>query len=347
MFTLSGAAHASGTIEQAPTRTVTDALGRTVEIPADPQRIVMPARAVMMIANALYMFPGASERVVGIGRIDQGKGNFLTAIDPHYDRKALFERAVGPEQIVSVSPDLAIMKSDARNELGDGLERLGIPVVYVDFETPEQYQRDLRLLGDVLGQPDRAEAIALFYERETAAVVRAVETRGSQPRTLFLSADLAGAEQVFNVPPDRWIQTTLVRLAGGEPVWVGANPGGGWARVGLEQIAAWDPDVITLVAYRQDVDAVRASLLANPTWNALSAVQTDSLHPFPIDYYSWDQPDVRWILGLKWLAQTLHGDRFTDVDLAEEIYDFYAFSYGMSREQIDEVIFATLEGVER
>ncbi|MFW5686325.1 MAG: ABC transporter substrate-binding protein, partial [Spirochaetota bacterium] len=146
---------ATGTIEMEPTRVVTDALDRRVEVPESPERIVAAGSAVLMIADALYLFPGADERIVGLGRINQGKGNFLAAIDDEYGEKAVLERNVGPEQIAGLNPDLVILKSFMRGRLGVGVERLGVPVVYVDLETPEQYQRDLRLFGEVLGQPER------------------------------------------------------------------------------------------------------------------------------------------------------------------------------------------------
>ncbi len=349
---------ATGTVEVAPQRTVTDALGRRVEIPENPQRIVAAGRAVLMIADALYMFPGAEDRIVGIGRINQGKGNFLAAIDPDYGEKAVLERNVGAEQIAGLNPDLVILKSFMRGPLGEAVERIGIPVVYVDLETPEQYQRDLRLLGDVLNQIERGRELARYYEVEAQRIRRTVEaglaagetgagSDATRPDALFLYADLAGGEQVFNVPPVGWIQTTMVELAGGDPVWIDSNPGGGWTSVGLEQIAAWDADVITLVAYRQDVSAIRDTLYDNPVWSDLAAVDSGNLRIFPVDFYSWDQPDVRWILGLQWLAKTLHPELFPELDVAEAMYEFFSFAYRMSREQVDAVIVPVLEGVDR
>ena len=345
-------AFATGTVEIPPQRTVVDALGRSVEIPEEPQRIVTAGRAVLMIADALYLFPGASERIVGIGRINQGKGNFLAAIDPDYDEKAVLERNVGPEQIAGLSPDLVILKSFMRGPLGDAVEQIGIPVVYVDLETPEQYQRDLRLLGEVLNQPERGRELARYYQTRTDRIRRTVDAAIAagtvdRPRTLFLYADLAGGEQVFNVPPVGWIQTTMVELAGGDPVWAEANPGGGWTSVGAEQVAAWDPEVVTLVAYRQDVVAIRDSLVANRLWSGLAAARAGEVHVFPVDYYSWDQPDVRWILGLTWLAKTLHPELFPETDVSDEMYEFFSFAYRMSRSETDAVIAANLEGVDR
>lgn len=99
-------------------------------------------------------------------------------------------------------------------------------------------------------------------------------------------------EVAFNVPPMPWIQTIMVEDAGGTPVWAEANPGGGWAKVSLEQVAAWDADVVLLVSYFRSPEEVVAELQANPQWQQLSAVQNDRLYAFPGDFYSWDQPDT-------------------------------------------------------
>lgn len=346
-LSITGQLFGTGTIEIPESRTVTDALGRVVEVPASPQRIVAAGRAVLMIADALYLFPGAGDRIVGVGRINQGKGNFLRAIDPNYERKAILERNVGPDQIVALRPDLVILKSFMKSPLGDQIELLGVPVVYVDLETPEQYERDLMLLGELLEQPERGVELARYYAtrmREVEIQVAAIPP-AERPDTLFLYADLTGGETVFSVPPEQWIQTRMTRLAGGVPVWTDAISGGGWSRVTIEQIAAWNPRVITLVAYRQDAREVRSRILADPIAGNLSAVTTERFLLFPVDFYSWDQPDVRWILGLSWLAQALHPDAI-ETNLLREIYDFFAFAYRMTAADVDRVILPVLEGVD-
>ncbi len=122
----------------------------------------------------------------------------------------------------------------------------------------------------------------------------------------------------FNVPPLSWMQTLIVQTAGGNPVWADANPVDSWTKVSLEQVAAWNPDIIFIVAYFNPVDDVVASLKADPQWQALDAVKNDKIFGFATDVYSWDQPDTRWILGLTWVAGKLHPDLFPDLDMAKE-----------------------------
>ena len=45
------------------------------------------------------------------------------------------ERGAGPEQIAPVAPDAIVLKTAAVEGLGEPLEELGIPVVYVGMET--------------------------------------------------------------------------------------------------------------------------------------------------------------------------------------------------------------------
>jgi iron complex transport system substrate-binding protein len=232
-----------------------------------------------------------------------------------------------------------------KESLGDGIERLGIPVVYVDLETPEQYQRDLALLGEVLGEETRATALARYYSDAVEAVQRRVARADEDPpRTLFIYATATGDDVAFDIPPAGWIQTRMVELAGGEPVWSDENPAGGWRTIGFEQIAAWNPQKIFLVAYRQDAVAIRDRLVELPAWQQLTAVKNNEFYVFPSDYYSWDQPDARWALGLQWLATRMLPADFDDLDLRQVVDRFFTFAYGMSADQVDQVVFSMLTG---
>ena len=103
-----------------------------------------------MVADAVYAFPGAVDKVIGLGNAAQGAVNFLEMLDPDFPEKAVLTNEATAEEIAALSPDLLILKSSVAERMGPALEALGIPVVYVDFETPEQYARDLAILGQDL-----------------------------------------------------------------------------------------------------------------------------------------------------------------------------------------------------
>lgn len=328
------------------TRVLTDALGREVAVPAEPGRVATAGRAVLMIVDVIYAFEDARETLVGVGRIRQGRGNFARRLDPNYDEKTIFERNAGPEQVAAVDPDLVILKTFMRGPLGESLEELGIPVLYVGLETPEQYQRDIRVIGRALGERERAEQLAAWYQQKTDEIeqqtVYQLERR--QPDALLISYRESSGEATFQIPPDGWIQTQMVESAGARAIWRGANTGGGWATVNFEQIASWDPDTIMLVDYDGNAASIRDQLVQEPRWQELLAVRQGRLYAFPSDFYSWDQPDTRWILGLQWMATKLQPEQFRNLDMNAATREFYRVVYGLSEERYNELIRPMISG---
>jgi iron complex transport system substrate-binding protein len=337
--------------DQTPTGselTVTDALTRTTTFAKPPERIVAAGKAVRLTVDTLYVFPEARQRVVALEGRSPSMLEFLALVNPGIEQVQFLERDAGPEQIVATRPDAVILKSYLADKLGQPLEQIGIPVIYVDLETPDQFLRDLASLGQLFGNPARAEEVRAFFQTRVDRVSQALTglDDDQRPRVLILQHSDQGGEVAFSVPPLAWIQTAVVEMAGGQAVWGEAGLGSGWSVVNLEQIAAWNPDVIGIISYTGDPGAVTETLKADPNWQALQAVQAGHLVAFPTDFtgYSWDQPDTRWILGLTWLAKQLHPDRFTKVDMRQEIYDFFGQLYGLDKASVDAGIVPVLRG---
>lgn len=327
-----------------PSIVIVDALGREVTFSKVPSRIVITGKGLIQILDAAYMFPEAPERIVALGKATQGTGNFISLIDPGYGSKKLLENDASAEQIAAVQPDLVILKSYLAETVGKPIETLNIPVVYVDFETPEQYTRDLAILGKVFQNESRAQELVDFYQNKVNFIQEALKDVKEKPSVLMLYHNDKDGAVAFSVPPMTWIQTQMVELAGGMPVWGSANPGKGWTVVTLEQIAAWNADQIFIIAYQKDSSEITASLKNDPQWSALRAVKEGHLYGFPADLYSWDQPDSRWILGLSWLAARLHPDRFPQFDIVAEAQQFYQRLYGLDVQFFETRIKPTFRG---
>lgn len=326
--------------------TVTDALGQTVSFEQPPQRIVLVGKMLFGIADAIYTFPEASKRIVALGSTQQGSGNFIPLIDPTFKNKMMLQGEAGPEQIAAAQPDLVIMKTSQAEKLGKPLQEIKIPVVYVDFETPEQYNRDLVTLGQIFQNEARAKEVIAFYQERVDRVSKAVSglKEDEKPRVLLIYYSDKDGQVAFNVPPMTWMQTIMVQIADGKPVWEDANPGNGWTKVGIEQIAAWDPDQIFVVSYTKPVDEVLEVLKADPTWQEIRALKENNVFGFAGDLYSWDQPDTRWILGLLWMAGKMHPDLFPDLDIQKEAQIFYQQLYGMDEATFTKDILPTFNG---
>lgn len=327
--------------------TVTDALGRKVLFAKAPERIVLIGKALFMIADAIYTFPEASSKVVAMGSTAQGSGDFVSIIDPNAKQKmTLSGDSVGAEQIAAATPDLVIMKSSNQASLGAPLEALGVTVVYVDFETPEQYARDIVTLGQIFKNDARAQEVAKYYQDKVAAITSVTSTLADdkKPSVLIVYYNSKNNTVSVNVPPLTWIQTTQVIDAGGTPVWKDSKLGNSWTTVTIEQIAAWNPDDIFVVSYFSPVNEVVASLKADPQWSELKAVKDGKIFGFATDVYSWDESDTRWILGLTWMATKLHPDLFPTLDIKAEAQNFYQTLYNMDKATFDSKIVPLFTG---
>lgn len=327
--------------------TLTNSDGRELRLDAAPARLVVAGRGSFMIVHAAALFPGAKERLHAAagGRQLRGENfDFLVKAGRVSTNLALLGAEVGPEQLAPLRPDLVLLKS-VSVRLGDALEKIHIPAFYFDLETPEQYERELITLGQIFADAPRATDLVGYYrERRTRIAHRLADLPADKrPRVLLIQASARGGTLSFSVPAADWIQTRLVELAGGLPVWRDAPVRSGWTVVTLEQAAVWNPDVILVVDYGEGSTEMASLIRADRTWQKLAAVKNGKVWTFPRDLVTWDQPDPRWALGLMWTARRLHPERFADLDLWAEVVAFYQW-YGLSEKEVTAQIKPRLRG---
>ena len=228
---ITGLLPAEGSRELETALTIEDTTGNTASLSGIPERITFAGKASNMVADALYMFPEASSRIVGVGKTNQRNGEFVKVLDPDYDSKIYLEHTVGPEQVAVTRPDLVIMKNFLKKSLGDPVGQLDIPVLYMNLETPEFYEEDFRMLGKVFGNPKRAEELITYYKDGKDYVVDRTGSVTEKPDILFIYHTTRDGIAAFNIPPESWIQTRMVEMAGRSEE----------RRVGKECKSRWSP----------------------------------------------------------------------------------------------------------
>lgn len=326
---------------------VTDALGRTVEFSELPQRIVIVGKGTTLLANSAFMFTEAQDRVIAYElRLQMKDRNFIKTIFTKTENVTLLDKDAGPEQIAPLNPDLVITKTYNKEKLGAAIEALGVKVVYLDLESTDKFYQDIRTLGQIFGNDARAEEIVALYQANETRIADALKglTDADKPSVLLLQYSNKGGEVAFSVPPMEWLQTVLVQNAGGAPAWKDTISEGGWTVVSLEQIAAWNPDMVFVVDYSGKAVDVVAQLKADANWKALNSVINNKIYAFPVDFLSWDQADPRWGLGELWLASKIHPDLFTGIKFTDEISNFYKTYYGLDDTTINEKVTPLVSG---
>ncbi|PKO15793.1 MAG: hypothetical protein CVU39_09730 [Chloroflexi bacterium HGW-Chloroflexi-10] len=323
-----------------------DGTGKQVNLPGIPQRIVVAGKATPYVLDTLYMFPEIASKLIALEVRGFDTQAFLELVDPKVQVKTFLDLDSGPEQIAPHNPDLVILKNISLGKLGATLEEINIPVMGLNLETPEAFYADLQALGIVLGNQPRADELVAFYQSQQDMVAKMVAGLSAEekPSVLVLQYTEDGSDVTFTVPPAAYLQTTMIQNAGANPVWLDADGGAdGWIQVSLEQIAAWDPEMVFVVHYGGDSNTVAQTLMESPLWQDLQAAKTGQIYGYPADFASWDLIDPRWILGEQWLVKIIQPERAKELDLIAQVKDFYRVAFGLSDQAIEESVLPKLD----
>jgi iron complex transport system substrate-binding protein len=196
-------------------------------------------------------------------------------------------------------------------------QQTGLPYLLLDGRF-EAIPDTLRALGHAMGDESAAERLAEYCERalrEVAARVAQVPPE-KRPRAYYgrgphgLQTALGGS-----------INAQVMEYLGAKNVAGAAR--GGLAVVSLEQVLAWNPDVI----FTNDPNFYRG-VWRDPRWGVVSAVQARRVYLAPHLPFGWFDfpPGANRIIGLYWAGKILYPALFSE-DLRAKTAEFYRLFY--------------------
>jgi iron complex transport system substrate-binding protein len=318
------------------TRQLKDITGRSVTIPATVTRVADPWHA----NNGMVLMMGAADKIVAT-TVQAKKQPWFRKLFPKIEQvPAAFDEAgdVNIETLIGAKPNVVLMA------YGGTLPRwkatadtYGIPVFMMPNASLADLKTTARMTGEVLGPRESARAAEwIRYFDDNIRRVTAVTSKipqSDRPRVLHTATGtilaIDGAKSVI----DDWIT-----IGGG----VNAATVAGLARpVSMEQVAAWNPDVIIVGTAPNDEN--RRAIMTDPRWHQIKAVETGRVYVNPTGVYLWDRHSAEAALQVLWAAKTLHPDRFRDLDLRKETKAFYAkfFNHTLNDAEYDTIMRAS------
>lgn len=322
---------------RAHARTVTDQLDRRVTVPDDVRRVV----ALQHQSLDLVVELGAADRLVGVLR---SWPSLLPGIERLAPAVATLPMpgdltTVNIEALLALHPDVVFATNYAPPAMIRQMEQAGLAVVVIslshgegveaaklnptfaddDAAYAQGLQEGVRLIGTVLGQEARAEALlaAAFAGR------RLVEER---------IAGIPAAERVRLYMANPQLNTygsgkytgVIMDRSGGSNV---AREVRGAVRVSMEDVLRWDPQVIFVQdRYAPVADEIRAGA----AWHPIAAVRAGRILITPEYVKPWGYPLPEALaLGELWMARALYPERFADIDMAAHVDRFYRQFYGV------------------
>jgi iron complex transport system substrate-binding protein len=303
-------------------RVVTDSAGRRVEIPERVERVYAAGVPASIVVYAL-----APDKLLGWNReLTPAERALLPA---RYAELPAVGRLTGRgntanvEVVLAARPDIIVDLGTVGPtfvSLADRIQQqTGIPYVLFDGSfsaTP----RTSEALGEILGVPDQGRRLARYAERVLAEVDERVARVPDEQRPRVYYA--RGPKGLESGAPGSINTESLARLRARNVVEESVKTTG-TVSVSLEQLLAWDPEIIVTVD-----PTFAASVRTEAAWGGIRAVRAGHVYLAPLVPFPWLDfpPSINRLIGLRWLGRILYPDRFAG-DLRQETREFYTMFY--------------------
>lgn len=219
---------------------------------------------------------------------------------------------VDADALRSYTPDIVFTSTVVQEKLSEKLRRDGFGVVHQDPRSIPEIYTSIREIGQLLDCMPRAEALIAEMQAGFASVKKKVAMFSRRPKIYV--------EEWHNPPmvSGNWVPE-VVKLAGGVPFSLsaafqaasdqrsaGSNPLS--REVSLDEVRAFDPDIIVLSICGAGSAASKDLLTSRPGWTDLRAVAEN--HLFVIDDSLLNRPGPRLTEGatrlFSWVFQVAH-----------------------------------------
>ena len=315
--------------------TVTDMNGRTVVLKKTAERIVtipIPHASICMAID------GDSKKIIGMHPSAKSAFNegILKKIFPNAGqiRDDIVNEGFHPnvETILNLDPDIVFQWGYLGNDIIDPLINAGLSVALVRFGDQQCIEDAITMYGKVLGKEKKAKKILDWHHQTLEDIGRDLKDvpAGQRPRTIYLWHYQSGLQ----VGSGTTYQGFWIKTAGG------VNPAENlkdYPIINIEQLIAWDPEVIILGGFEPGLTP--DIIYKDPNLGNVSAVKNRRIYKAPIGGYRWSPPSHESPLMWKWVAMLLYPDRF-NWDLRGEMKEKYKFiyNYDLTDAEIDEIL---------
>lgn len=320
----------SSSSSNAETQTITDMRGRSVEIPADLERIVAVGCALRPVcylqAENMVVGVEASEQEDNVSCAYRHVNHDLFASLPVIGDGGSSGVTINEEALMEAAPQLVICDSLSADEADNLQQKTGIPFVCLDQpETvfDDKYYNNLELLGKVLGKEERAaDVVNYIKEVDNDLEQRSAASENANNNTAYAAGinfrgghGFDGTEANFQP----FVACNVDNVADGH----GSD---GAFTIDLETVSAAQPDYIFIEC--GNLPLIKETYDTNPAYyQALKAVQ-DS-HTYSLISYRFYSTNVELALANCYqVGAMVYPDSFADVNPTEKLDEISEFFLG-------------------
>ncbi len=313
--------------------TITDYLGRQVELPEKVERIA-----------CLYAFTGHVTAMLG-------RGDDIVAINNGLSRDVLLNTVspgignnpipythgdINIEELLTTDPDLVFINSEVGGipAQAEKLEKFNIPYVVIDFNSLEEQMTAIQTIGDAVGESQKARDYNQYFQDciDRVQQVAAKIPQDKRVRVYHSVNEATRTDTSSSLAADWMEKVGLVNVSVNQELRF--IDGKDYAS--LEQILLWDPEVILV-----NESGVGGYIMTNPQWAPLQAVKNNQVYQMPIGIARWGHPGgLETPLAILWTARTVYPEYFEDLNIEDEARYYYKefFNYEVPDELLQRIL---------
>lgn len=311
------------------TRTVTDAVGREVELPETVTTVVPLANALRMMCYA-----DAVDLVVGV-ELGETEKNIIKAYNwVNYDTfknlPVVGEGGSGgytpyEEEIVQLNPDVIIC-GYSQEDAESLQEKTGIPVIVINGGTlfGEDYNVSLKIIGEVCNKEKRCEEVIEFIKEIKEDLNSRTVNVTNESRPLVYTGAVSfkgghGIEGTYTNFPPFTVLNAIDIFGDIDAISEGVV-------IEKEKILTADPDIIFLDP--NNISLVNKDYVANKEfYNSLTAVKNDKL--YTMIGYNYYYTNIEIALADSYYAGTIiYPNEFSDINPIEKANEIFGYLLG-------------------
>lgn len=278
--------------------TFTDSTGAEVTAPQKPETV-----AVLFSSLAdLWVTAGGTVDITVGETVERGFADETAVlVDDGAGKK------INLELLIASKPDLVIYSSEiaGQEECAEALRNAGIPAAGFRVDTLEEYLDALKICTDILETPENYETYGTELAKRAEQKIAAANEQ-KQPTVLFVRAGSSAKYTKAKTAENNFVCVMLkelgtVNIAEAAPVLLDG--------LSTEEIVMADPDFIlyTTMGDEESGVAYMESLLSDPVWSTLTAVQEEKVFQLPKDLFQF-KPNARWDEAYQYLIDLLYGE---------------------------------------
>ena len=310
-------------------RTIVDGNGRRVEIPEKLESIV--CAGVGALRYTCYV--GGQDLVVGVEDYETKPGMSRLYNYVNFDKFGVLP-VTGTngepfvEEIINVGPQVIVMSAYANVDPDELQEKTGIPVVMVpgsDTTLDEKAYETIRILGELYGMENRADALTDYLKGiERDLTSRTADVAEEKKPSVYVGGVSFKGAHGFEGTEAYYGPLELIHAKN----LANTTEQTGAFDIDLEQVLAWDPDVIFLDF--NGMELIREDYTTNSNYyNSLTAVQEGRVYS-QISFRSSASNLETALADAYYAATILYPEEFADIDIEAKAGEIFQELLGVN-----------------